>query len=260
MTEDNNNDDIVEKKPAKKKKTLTQEVLSFAWIVFIVFAFRSTFFEPYKIPTGSMIPTLLIGDFILVNKLSYGVKVPYSHEFMAEPIYLFGPWQPKRGDVAVFYYPGDNSTNYIKRVVGVPGDTVEVINKVVYVNNVPLELTPKDGEILMADMDDKYQYNSFKFYTTKTGHAEHISQTDEDSYGLDFPKTVVPEGKYFVMGDNRDHSSDSRVWGFVPRKNIKGKAMMVWFSMTLPFERLLSFVRTNAGPLPGFTCKNSTTL
>jgi len=219
----------------KPKKSFTQEAKSFFLIITLVLAFRASFFEPYKIPTGSMIPTLLIGDYILVNKMSYGIKLPFSHFFLKKPIYLFGSSDPKRGDVVVFIWPGDGKTNYIKRVVGLPGDTVEVVNKVVIVNGVPLELSPIAGTTIMNDMDDKYKYNSFEFFQTQTGEHSHVSQTDEDSFGIDLPKTTIPEGKFFMMGDNRDHSSDSRVWGFVPFDNIKGEALMVWFSMTLPF-------------------------
>jgi signal peptidase I len=117
-----------------RKEKFIKEVKSFTMIIMSVLIFRSVLFEPFKIPSGSMIPTLLIGDFILVNKFSYGFKVPFS-DWFTDPVYITGPKQPERGDVIVFKYPKDTNLNYIKRVIGLPGDTIEVIDKVVYVNN-----------------------------------------------------------------------------------------------------------------------------
>lgn len=117
-----------------KKGKFVKELKSFVLIILSVLIFRSVLFEPFKIPSGSMIPTLLIGDFILVNKFAYGFKVPFS-DWFSDPIYITGPQQPDRGDVIVFKYPKDTNLNYIKRVVGLPGDTIEVIDKVVYINN-----------------------------------------------------------------------------------------------------------------------------
>src|SRR5690606_21593341 len=137
---------------------VVKEIKSITLIVFTVLLFRSVFFEPFKIPTGSMIPTLMIGDFILVNKFSYGFKVPFS-DWVGDPIYLTGPETPKRGDVIVFKYPKDTSFNYIKRVIGLPGDTIEVIDKVVYVNDEPIEpsvVSEEEAKKLMDDMDEKF--------------------------------------------------------------------------------------------------------
>jgi signal peptidase I len=206
-------------------------------IILGVLIFRSVLFEPFKIPSGSMIPTLLIGDYILVNKFSYGFKVPFS-DWFSDPIYITGPGKPQRGDVIVFKYPKDESLNYIKRLIGVPGDTVEIIDKIVYVNGEEVKTEEISGKEIMEDMDDKYkssQYD-FKFFKTITGEAEHISQIDENNYSFsDFQKITVPEGQYFVLGDNRDVSADSRFWGFVPFENIKGRAILVWFSMSIPW-------------------------
>lgn len=212
-------------------KKITREIVSIFLIIVSVLAFRSTFFEPFKIPSGSMIPTLLIGDFILVNKFSYGFKVPFS-DWFSDPVYMTGPDKPKRGDVIVFKYPKDTSLNYIKRVVGLPGDTVEVRDKVVYINDKPLEMKEIDGKEIMEDMDEKFKIYNFKFFETITGKAKHISQHNMDAlYSSDYYKTEIPKGHYFVMGDNRDFSADSRRWGFVPFSYIKGKAVMVWFSL-----------------------------
>lgn len=229
-----------EKAPPTKKQKFVKEAKSIGLILIVVFTFRSVFFEPFRIPSGSMIPTLMIGDFILVNKFSYGFKVPFSDfSFMninMDPIYLFGKTGPERGDVIVFKYPETPSVNYIKRLVAVPGDTVEIINKVVYVNGEKLLVEEIDGSEIMEDMDEKFKAFNLKFYEAQTGDAEHIIQQDDDNYfKVDYEKRTIPEGKYFVMGDNRDFSYDSRFWGFVPEEYIKGKALFVWFSMIFPF-------------------------
>ena len=221
-------------KKKKKKKNLVKELKSMALIVVVVLGFRSVFFEPFKIPSGSMIPTLLIGDFILVNKFSYGFKIPFS-DWFSDPVYITGPSTPKRGDVIVFKYPRNPDLNYIKRVVGLPGEWVQGIDKVIYVNDEPIKMENFDGTKIMSDMDDKFQSFNFKFFKTQTGEHTHIAQVHEDNvFSANFRKQQVPKGHYFVMGDNRDFSSDSRVWGFVPFENIKGKALLVWFSMSIP--------------------------
>jgi len=224
-----------------KKDYIKKEVKSISLILLAVLVFRSVLFEPFKIPSGSMIPTLMIGDFILVNKFSYGFKVPFSDINLLggnmDPVYLFGKDSPKRGDVVVFKFPKDKSVNYIKRVIGLPGDKVEMKNKVVFVNDKPIKLTPLDGKKIMEDMDDKFKPYNFKFYQSKTGSRDHIVQENADDYTkADLDVRIVPKDMYFVMGDNRDFSSDSRYWGYVHRKNIKGKAMFVWFSMIFPWN------------------------
>lgn len=224
--------------PSKKDK-IKKEAKSLFFILLVVMIFRSVFFEPFRIPSGSMIPTLMIGDFILVNKFSYGFKVPFSDMFW-DPIYLFGKSDPKRGDVVVFKYPQDQSINYIKRVVGLPGDTIEIRNKVVYINDVPIEgVDVTDSEIghkFMDDRDGKFKSYNLKLLEVQTGEHKHIIQQDSDNYyKVDYDRRVVPAGHFFVMGDNRDFSYDSRFWGFVPHELIKGRALFVWFSMIFPF-------------------------
>lgn len=217
-------------KPSKFKKNVKELIP----IILLVFAFRSVFFEPFKIPTGSMIPSLLIGDFILVNKFSYGWKLPFSDMF-GDPIYLNTPSNPERGDVIVFKYPNDTSFNYIKRVIGLPGDIIELVDNVVYVNDQPIDATVIDGAKIMEDMDEGYKNLNLKFLKTKTGKHNHVTQLDEDKDYSIFPRIRVPNGHFFVMGDNRDYSSDSRIWGFVPFGHIKGKAIMIWFSLDFPW-------------------------
>ncbi|MBF0207957.1 MAG: signal peptidase I [Oligoflexia bacterium] len=223
--------------------TLTQkiirEVKTIAVIILLVFVFRSIFFEPFKIPSGSMIPTLMIGDFILVNKLAYGLKVPFSDLF-SDPVYISESKRPERGDVIVFKYPKDPSINYIKRVIGLPGDTVEMRDKVVYINGNPITphaIEEPKAKKYMEDMDDKFKEMNLKFFNSKTGNHNHIYQINEDNFfKSDFEKVVIPKDNFFVMGDNRDFSADSRYWGPVPFENIKGKAVLVWFSMITPFS------------------------
>lgn len=218
-----------------KKDKFLKEVKSFTLIILSVLVFRSVLFEPFKIPSGSMIPTLLIGDFILVNKFAYGFKVPFS-DWFSDPVYITGPGAPDRGDVIVFKYPKDTNLNYIKRVIGLPGDTIEVIDKVVYVNNQPIEVKEIDGKEILEDMDDRYKSYQFKFLETKTGDVTHVTQIDVgNDFSANYYKFTVPKDNYFVMGDNRDFSADSRRWGTVPFGHIKGQAIMVWFSLSVPW-------------------------
>jgi signal peptidase I len=224
-----------------KKEKMIKEAKSIAVIVIAVLTFRSVVFEPFRIPSGSMIPTLMIGDFILVNKFAYGFKVPFTDLTLGDksfdPIYIGEKSNPKRGDVIVFKYPKDLSVNYIKRVVGLPGDTLEIRNKVVYINDTPIEPKEFDGKEIMADMDEKFKGYNLKFFHVKTGDHEHVIQQDKDNYlKVDFEKITIPAGKFFVMGDNRDFSYDARYWGFVSHEQIKGRAMVVWFSFIFPFS------------------------
>jgi signal peptidase I len=230
-----NTDQVQDTKTSTLKDKIFKELKGLPLIILVVFAFRSTFYEPFKIPTGSMIPTLLIGDFILVNKFSYGFKIPFTEWFGDDAIYLTDFKPPKRGDVVVFKYPRDPSFNYIKRVIGVPGDTIEVINKVLFINNEPVSKTAIDGEEIMQDMDEKYRYKEFEFFDAKIGDANFVYQIDvNNSYSRNTPKLTVPEGHLFMMGDNRDNSSDSRFWGFVPFDHVRGQAVLVWFGLSIP--------------------------
>jgi len=234
-----------------KEVKVVKETVSIIIIVVTVFTFRSVFFEPFRIPSGSMIPSLMIGDFILVNKFSYGFKVPFSDmswnnqlfKFDLNPIYMFGKKSPERGDVIVFKYPEDPSINYIKRVVGLPGDEIEVVNNIVYVNGVVTQSEKIDGTKIMEDMDEKFKDYAFSFYKSKIGNHEHTIQMLSFGGGprATTEKIVVPPKNYFVMGDNRDFSADSRFWKFVPEENIRGKALLVWFSMIIPFLEDHSF-------------------
>jgi signal peptidase I len=209
--------------------------ISFFPVILIVFVLRSFLVEPFKIPSGSMIPTLLVGDFILVNKFTYGIRIPVLNRKVIE----IG--SPRRGDVMVFRYPVDGSLDYIKRVVALPGDRIEYRGKRLAVNGQPVPVRQVEDYLSRERM----QFS--RRYLEKLGSAEHEILVEDDapvlaSQPLAFPflgnchyntgglACTVPPGHYFVMGDNRDNSSDSRVWGFVPDQNIVGKAFFIWLN------------------------------
>jgi len=204
-------------------------------VIISVFFLRSFIVEPFKIPSGSMIPTLLVGDLILVNKFHYGLRLPVLNTKITEGD------KPQRGDVMVFRYPPKPSLDYIKRVVGVPGDTVAYLNKRLTINGqaVPTESVPEFFD------EDAMRY--FNQYEEKLGSQTHRLLNDAQrpafvpgaekfpgyencDYTVEGVTCKVPEGHYFMMGDNRDNSMDSRYWGFVPEKNIVGKAFFVWMN------------------------------
>ncbi|QOI10931.1 signal peptidase I [Blochmannia endosymbiont of Colobopsis nipponica] len=237
-------------------------------VLLFVFVFRSFFFEPFQIPSGSMMPTLLIGDFILVKKFSYGIKNPVNQNI------LFSIVQPKRGDIVVFKYPLNPKLNYIKRVIGLPGDKIiyntftkhvtvypncavqsacSFMFPAVYTNilfsefvqvfhatgsggirsnffRVPMGQSLVNGIRLIQSIEslDNVSYN---ILTMTVPNNQGSSINDKKNYNDNvLCEWYVPEGKYFMMGDNRDNSADSRYWGFVPEKNIIGKAVVIWMS------------------------------
>jgi signal peptidase I len=204
-------------------------------VILAVFVLRSFLFEPFKIPSGSMIPTLRVGDLILVNKFHYGLRLPVFNTK------LLANHEPQRGDVMVFRYPPQPSLDYIKRVVGVPGDEVAYLNKRLIINGQPV---PQEA---LPDFFDGDSMRYAKQFRETVGSKQYGTLNDEDRPAFipgatDFPNksscryTVegvvckVPEGHFFMMGDNRDNSLDSRYWGFVPEANIVGKAFFVWMN------------------------------
>ena len=209
--------------------------ISFFPVILIVFLLRSFLVEPFKIPSSSMVPTLLVGDFILVNKYTYGIRLPVANRKLI-PI-----GAPERGHVMVFRFPDDPSLDYIKRVVGLPGDRVEYRNKRLTINGVQVPVRQVD------DYLSKERMQFSRRYVEQLDGVEHEILLDEDAPaampGRAFPFSgncnynreglacTVPPGHYFVMGDNRDNSSDSRVWGFVPDENIVGRAFFIWLNL-----------------------------
>ena len=223
-----------------KKQWFIENVTSLGLALLLVFMIRSSVIEAFKIPSGSMIPTLFIGDHIFVNKFAYGFKLPFS-DLVTDPIYLIKRDPPKRGDIIVFMYPKDESFYYIKRVIGTPGDTVEIRNKVLYINKtmIPRDSMPQvDGDKIFQNLDDpKYSQNSLDLYKEHIEHADHVIMLDKNNFlGETFGPITVPPDSLFVMGDNRDFSNDSRFWGFVPFKNVKGKAEIIWLSLWINFS------------------------
>jgi signal peptidase I len=215
---------------------LLENFLSLGLALLLVFAVRSTFIEPFKIPSGSMIPTLLIGDHIFVNKFAYGLKVPFWDLITGEPAYLIKRDPPRRGDIIVFMYPKDESFYYIKRVIGIPGDTVEIKNKVLFINQkqVQRELAaPEISDRVFKSMDDpKYSPANQDLYSEHLDAGDHLELLDKNSFmGESHGPVTVPAESLFVMGDNRDFSNDSRFWGFVPMRNVKGRAFVIWLSV-----------------------------
>ncbi len=217
---------------------------SFFPVILAVFFLRSFLFEPYKIPSGSMIPTLLVGDFILVNKYTYGIRLPVINKKVIELN------TPRRGDVMVFRYPVNPSLDYIKRVVGLPGDRISYANKRLKIN----------GQEVPLDKSEPYLGTGLFYtprYQEKLGEVKHSILLDRETetpilpitrfphlenchYNADGVDCVVPSGHYFMMGDNRDNSQDSRYWGFVPDENIVGKAFFIWFNFS-DLKRIGSF-------------------
>ena len=204
-------------------------------VILAVFVLRSFLFEPFKIPSGSMIPTLLVGDLILVNKFTYGLRLPVIHTKLTEGA------PPARGDVMVFRYPPRPSLDYIKRVIGVPGDEVAYLNKRLTINGQPVPKQP------LKDFFDEDSMRYSRQFAETIGERGWRVLNDEDRPAFvpgaeDFPfkencrysvegvTCKVPPGHYFVMGDNRDNSLDSRYWGFVPDRNIVGKAFFIWMN------------------------------
>jgi signal peptidase I len=204
-------------------------------VIISVFFLRSFLVEPFKIPSGSMIPTLLVGDLILVNKFHYGLRIPVINTKITDGE------KPQRGDVMVFRYPPKPSLDYIKRVVGLPGDTVAYLNKRLTINGKTIETQT------VPEFFDEDSMRYFKQYQEALGAQPHRLLNDDDrpafipgvekfpgfeacNYTIEDVTCKVPEGHYFMMGDNRDNSMDSRYWGFVPEKNIVGKAFFVWMN------------------------------
>ena len=230
-------------KKARAKSAIEPVVVemarSFFPVILIVFVLRSFLYEPFKIPSESMVPTLVVGDFILVNKFSYGIRLPVINKKVVDV------GLPKRGDVMVFRYPEDPTKDYIKRVVGTPGDKVVYKNKRLTINNAPIATEQLESQ---THIDDRLAYQSYDVIREKLGEKPHISYINPRSPNIrlgdvrEFPNRgncayndeqmscTVPVGHYLMMGDNRDNSQDGRYWGFVPEDNIVGKAVLVWMN------------------------------
>lgn len=214
---------LAARSPGAQDPVLVEWARSLFPVLLIVLIFRSFAFEPFKIPSGSMIPTLLIGDFIIVNKYAYGLRLPVLNKK------FIGIGNPETGDVVVFRKPGDEGVNYIKRVVGLPGDSVVYRSKQLFIN----------GEAVPLEFRDPYTAADIKCGNPRSNEQRYLEKLNAEGHNVLIrsgynnrkPQSwIVPEGQYFVMGDNRDNSNDSRVWGFVPEHNLVGKAVLVWLN------------------------------
>jgi signal peptidase I len=233
-------------------------------VVLVVLLLRSFLFEPFRIPSDSMMPTLQDGDFILVNKFRYGLRLPVTNT----KILSLG--EPKRGDVVVFRYPPDPAVNYIKRLVGMPGDRVRILADQIYVNDVPLQ------ERETGRYTDGC-YENMRLSEVQTGEHVHHVLSCRSPYGIvgpplpacnrrldrgyscvedapeagsaaahdsgDFDEITVPQGAYLMIGDNRDNSSDGRVWGLVPEANLVGSARRIWLNLDLQRSKWMDWSR-----------------
>jgi len=204
-----------------REPVVVEYARSFFPVLLVVFLLRSFLVEPFQIPSSSMVPTLQVGDYILVNKYTYGLRLPV----LRTKVVALN--EPRRGDVMVFFPPHMNDTYFIKRVVGLPGDTVTYRDKRLYINGAEVPLEPAAGG---SGGEARY-----KLAREALGEARHLVQADSLLPPRDFSVVVKP-GHYFMMGDNRDNSSDSRIWGQVPERDIVGKAFAVW----MHWESLLS--------------------
>ncbi|HVK95900.1 MAG TPA: signal peptidase I [Noviherbaspirillum sp.] len=227
-----------------KQPTWIEYSGSFFPVIALVFFLRSFLYEPFKIPSSSMVPTLVIGDLILVNKFTYGIRLPIINKKIIDIN------DPQRGDVMVFKYPKDTSLDYIKRVVGIPGDKVIYKNKRLTINGKEVSYQP------LPDYLDAEHLSYSKQYLENLGGAhkilnderapsyvqspENFPQHELCSYNLEGFACSIPAGHYFMMGDNRDNSLDSRYWGFVSDRNIVGKAFFVWMNLS-DIKRIGSF-------------------
>tara|TARA_B110000977_G_scaffold101006_1_gene132444 strand:+ start:996 stop:1844 length:849 start_codon:yes stop_codon:yes gene_type:complete len=196
-----------------REPVLVEYARSFFPVLLVVFVLRSFLVEPFQIPSSSMVPTLEVGDYILVNKYTYGIRLPVIRTK------VLALNNPQRGDVVVFFPPHMNDTYFIKRVVGLPGDTVEYRNKQIFVNGEWVEREPAAEQFAQSSHNITGRES--------LGESEHLMQVDTRRPSGDFSVVVRP-GHYFMMGDNRDNSSDSRVWGQVSEKDIVGKAFAIW--------------------------------
>ncbi len=214
---------------SNKKSSFLSNLTGIVLAVLLALGVRSLFLEPYNIPSSSMVPTLLVGDYLFISKYSYGYSrhsFPFSLPLVPKGR-VFAD-EPERGDVAVFKVPTDNKTDYIKRVIGLPGDKVQLIGGRLYINDTLVPRTPQGSQTVRTEAGFQ-TYNRYE--ETLPGGIKHlIYELSDDKMTDDTDPVYVPQGHYFMLGDNRDNSADSRFWGSVPFENLEGKAEFLFYS------------------------------
>lgn len=220
----------------EKKSRIRREIEGWVWALVVALFLRYFVLQAYRIPSGSMEDTLLPGDFLLVFKPIYGIEIPYTE------IKFFQFAKPSRGDIVIFRYPLDPSKDFVKRCIGLPGDTIEIRNKVVYVNGKKIfepYATHKDTRIIppLMEVKNEFEKNEFQRMWVSRELLDEVKVRDN------FGPVVVPEGNYFVLGDNRDNSSDSRFWGPLPEKYLKGIPLIIYFSWDSNSGNILKSIR-----------------
>ena len=223
------------RKAATKQGKLIENAYSFFPVFITVLILRSFLVEPFRIPSGSLEPTLHVGDFLAVNKFIYGIRLPVIEKKILRIS------TPKNGDIVVFRWPPEPAYDYIKRVIGIPGDHIKYHNKKLWINDKPML------QSFVGYTTDESSGKAVAEYTENLMGVKHKIYIKPDTKDTDFD-VVVPKGQYFVMGDNRDDSADSRFWGFVQDKYLRGKAWLIWMSWdsqkdTIRWKRLGSFIR-----------------
>ena len=205
----------------KKRHWIIEYARSFFPVLLLVFCIRSFVAQPYRVPTGSLEPTVLPGDFILVNQYHYGVRLP----IWDKKILTVG--EPQHGQIALFYYPVDHAFTFVKRVIGMPGDHISYINKTLYINGKKQPIKFIEN---VSRMNDFGQVVLYQKYEEDLEGVKHDILIRPDAPKNDFYNVVVPKNEFFMMGDNRDESDDSRYWGFVPEHDFVGHALFIWMS------------------------------
>lgn len=207
----------------KKRPMIIEYSRAFFPVLLLVFCIRSFLLQPYRVPSGSLEPTVTPGDFILVNQFDYGIRFPVWNKK------LFAIGEPKRGQIALLYYPVDHAFTFVKRVIGLPGDRISYINKTLYING---KKQPQKYIGPVTRLNDFGQLTTYQEYQEDLDGVTHdiLVINDANHPANDFYNLVVPKNEYFVMGDNRDDSDDSRYWGFVPEHDFIGRALYIWMS------------------------------
>ncbi len=219
------------------RKLWKEWILPLGLAFVVAYAFRTTLASPRHIPTGSMIPTIKIGEFIFVKMYHYDWHIPFTRKSWISKS------DPQPGDVVVFEFPEDPDKDYIKRLIGIPGDTIEVKNDRLIINGEPLKMEEVTDRSILNDLNPKYDPDDLTLYRETIGNVEHYAMYSKIKDVPDFGPYKVPDGCYFVMGDNRDDSYDSRYWGCVKREKFLGRAAFRWFSFDIEHAPFLRFGR-----------------